>query len=71
MPRTPWLDLVTPFTVVAALGILAGLLEPAGVSLAGPVNAVAFIVWSLWLIATAVVALRQGPGRTPSASGRE
>src|SRR5687768_16982031 len=36
--------------VVAASGILFGLLEPAGVGFAGTVNALAYILWSLWLI---------------------
>lgn len=37
--------------ILAAVGILIGLLEPAGVSAAGAVNAISYIVWSLWLIA--------------------
>ncbi|MFN8678581.1 MAG: DUF4386 domain-containing protein [Thermomicrobiales bacterium] len=44
--------------IVAALGILAGLLEPAGFALGGTINAFAYILWSLWLIATAIVLLR-------------
>jgi hypothetical protein len=44
--------------ILAALGILAGLLEPAGVALGGTINAFAYILWSLWLIATAVFLLR-------------
>jgi hypothetical protein len=36
--------------VIAAIGILAGLLEPAGWKPAGMINATAYIVWSLWLI---------------------
>lgn len=34
-----------------ALGIAAGLLEPAGVPLAGAINAVSYLLWALWLIA--------------------
>jgi hypothetical protein len=41
-----------------AIGILAGLLEPAGMTLAGPVNAVAYLLWSVWLIALGVTVLR-------------
>ena len=44
--------------VVSALGILAGMLEPAGFALGGTINAFAYILWSLWLIATAIVLLR-------------
>ena len=44
--------------IVAALGILAGLLEPAGFALGGTINALAYILWSLWLIATAIFLLR-------------
>lgn len=36
--------------IAAAVGILSGLLEPAGWKLAGALNAVSYIVWSLWLI---------------------
>lgn len=54
-PFRTWLGWVG---IVAALGILAGLLEPAGFALGGTINAFAYILWSLWLIATAVVLLR-------------
>lgn len=43
---------------VSAAGILVGLLEPAGFAMAGAINAVAYIVWSLWLVAVGVVLLR-------------
>jgi hypothetical protein len=36
--------------LVPAIGILAGLLEPAGWKAAGAVNAVGYLAWSLWLI---------------------
>jgi hypothetical protein len=54
-PFRRWLGWVG---IVAALGILAGLLEPAGFALGGTINAFAYILWSLWLIATAIVLLR-------------
>jgi hypothetical protein len=54
-PFRTWLGWVG---IVAALGILAGLLEPAGFALGGPINAFAYILWSLWLIATAIFLLR-------------
>jgi hypothetical protein len=39
---------------VAAVGIMAGLLEPAGWKPAGAINAISYIVWSLWLIVTGI-----------------
>jgi len=47
--------------IVSAAGILVGLLEPAGFSLAGTINAVAYLVWSLWLVATGISMLRARP----------
>jgi uncharacterized protein DUF4386 len=60
-PFRAWLGWVG---IVAALGILAGLLEPAGFALGGTINAFAYILWSLWLIVTAIFLLR--PVRTVS-----
>jgi hypothetical protein len=54
----PWLGWVG---IVSALGILVGLLEPAGFALAGTINAVAYLAWSLWLVATGVSLLRARP----------
>jgi hypothetical protein len=55
--------------LVAAVGILAGLLEPAGVVVAGTINALSYILWSLWLIGSGVALLRFRPDvgapRTP------
>lgn len=51
----PWLGWAG---IVSALGILVGLLEPAGIALAGTINAVAYLAWSLWLVATGVSLLR-------------
>lgn len=45
---SPWLAVVG---LVAAIGIWAGLLESAGFKPAGAINAISYIVWSLWLIA--------------------
>jgi hypothetical protein len=47
--------------LVAAAGILAGLLEPAGLAVAGTINALSYILWSLWLIAAGVLLLRRRP----------
>jgi hypothetical protein len=49
------------FGIIAAVGIMVGLLEPAGVSAAGAVNAISYIVWSLWLIVSGVILLRAQP----------
>jgi hypothetical protein len=35
---------------ILAVGILFGTLEPAGVSVAGLVNAIAYILWAIWLV---------------------
>jgi hypothetical protein len=40
--------------LLPAVGILTGLLEPAGWKPAGALNAVGYLVWSLWLIALGV-----------------
>lgn len=36
--------------IVAGIGILVGLLEPMGVQIAGMINAISYLVWSLWLV---------------------
>jgi len=54
----PWLGWAG---IVSALGILVGLLESAGFALAGTINAVAYLAWSLWLVATGVSLLRARP----------
>jgi hypothetical protein len=54
----PWLGWAG---IASALGILVGLLEPAGIALAGTINAVAYLVWSLWLVGTGIALLRLHP----------
>jgi hypothetical protein len=54
----PWLGWAG---IASALGILVGLLEPAGIALAGTINAIAYLVWSLWLVATGIALLRLHP----------
>ena len=44
--------------LVAAVGILAGLLEPVGVTGAGIINALNYILWSVWLMGTGIALLR-------------
>jgi hypothetical protein len=41
--------------IISALGILAGLFEPTGWKPAGAINAVGYIVWSLWLLISGVI----------------
>jgi hypothetical protein len=47
--------------VVLALGIAAGLGEPAGWELGGTINSISYLVWALWLIAAGVVLLVRRP----------
>jgi hypothetical protein len=58
----PWLGALG---TVAALGIMIGMLEPAGWEPAGLVVALSYILWSLWLIAFGVLLLRGWTSRTP------
>lgn len=48
---------------LSALGIFSGVLEPAGLAWAGAVNAAAYIVWAVWMLATGVFLL--GSGKKP------
>ena len=43
--------------MLLAVGIAAGLLEPAGWELAGAINAISYLAWALWLIVVGVVLL--------------
>ncbi|MBW4436789.1 MAG: DUF4386 domain-containing protein [Pleurocapsa minor GSE-CHR-MK-17-07R] len=45
------------FGIISALGVMAGLLEPAGWKPAGAINAISYILWSLWLIAAGILLL--------------
>jgi hypothetical protein len=75
MMRSPlfgrWLGLSG---VVLALGVAAGLLEPAGLELAGTINALSYLAWAVWLIVVgAVVIVRRSelaPAMHPSAATR-
>ncbi len=62
MLRTPlvgrWLGISG---MVLAAGVAAGLLEPAGVAFAGPVNAISYLAWAGWLIVVGVVLLVRRP----------
>ena len=55
-PRFPgWLGWAG---IVSATGILSGLLEPAGVPLAGLINAIAYIAWAIWMVIAGIFVLR-------------
>jgi hypothetical protein len=41
--------------IIPALGIFAGVLEEIGVKPAAIVNAIAYVLWSLWLIALGII----------------
>ncbi len=47
--------LLGAFGIVSAVGIMTGLLEPAGWKPAGAINAISYILWSLWLIIAGIV----------------
>jgi hypothetical protein len=47
--------------VVLGIGVLAGVLEPAGIELAGTINAIAYSVWALWLVIAGIFVLRGVP----------
>ena len=45
--------------LIPAIGIFIGLFEEAGFKAAGAINAISYILWSIWLIAVGVVLLLQ------------
>jgi hypothetical protein len=44
-----------------AIGVASGLLEPAGVSLVGAINAISYLAWALWLMVVGVLMLVRRP----------
>jgi hypothetical protein len=46
--------LIAILGIVSALGILTGMLEPFGWKPAGMINAMSYIVWSLWMILSGI-----------------
>jgi len=50
-PRFGWLG------ILPAIGVLAGVFEETGFKAAGAVNAISYILWSLWLIAFGIALL--------------
>ena len=53
--------------IILALGIAAGLLEPAGLELAGTINSFSYLAWAVWLIVVGVVLLVRRTAATPLA----
>ena len=51
---------------ILALGIAAGLAEPAGWELGGTINTLSYLVWALWLIGVGVTLLIRGVGAVPA-----
>ena len=51
---------------VLALGIAAGLVEPAGWDLGGTINTLSYLVWALWLIGVGVTLLIRGVRTLPA-----
>lgn len=51
--------LIKPWLMVPGLligvGVAAGMLEPAGVEWAGLVNAIAYLLWAMWLVGVGIV----------------
>ncbi len=43
--------------IIPAVGILAGVLEEAGFKTAGAINAISYILWSVWLVSFGIVLL--------------
>jgi hypothetical protein len=60
--------------MLLALGIAVGLLEPAGLELAGTINALSYLAWAIWLMVVGVVMIvRRGesvPALRPSPIAR-
>ena len=68
-PHAAWLGVSG---LLLAAGIAAGLLEPAGWAPGGAVNAFAYMLWALWLIALGVrwlIAARGARSGTPELIG--
>ncbi|MBF6594184.1 MAG: DUF4386 domain-containing protein [Thermaceae bacterium] len=55
LEHSPWLGRVG---VVLGVGILTGMLEVAGVSWAGTLNALSYLLWAVWMVAFGVMVLR-------------
>ena len=47
--------------IASAVGILLGLLEPAGWKPAGMINALSYLLWSVWLIVAGILLIAWTP----------
>ena len=55
--------------MVLAVGVAAGLLEPAGWELAGTINALSYLGWALWMVLVGIVlVVRRNPVRVSARS---
>lgn len=52
--------------MLLAVGVAAGLLEPAGLEFAGSINAISYLAWAVWLIVVGMVILFR---RVPQVDG--
>jgi hypothetical protein len=51
MPKSKYFSAWLGWTgIVLAVGILLGMLEPAGVPVVGAINAIAYSLWAIWLV---------------------
>lgn len=55
LERSPWLGRIG---AVLGVGIMSGMLEVAGVSWAGTLNAFSYLLWAVWMVAFGVTVLR-------------
>jgi hypothetical protein len=51
--------------IVPAIGIFSGILEQVGFQAAAEINAISYIVWSVWLIISGIFILRSSPQIQP------
>lgn len=58
----PWLGWLG---IVSAIGIFSGILEQVGFQAAADINAISYIVWSVWLILSGIFILRSSPQVQP------
>jgi uncharacterized protein DUF4386 len=54
---------------VLALGILAGMAEPFGLAAAGAINAIAYSVWAIWLLALGIMLVWKQPVALATGAG--
>jgi hypothetical protein len=55
--------------IVSAVGIITGMLEPAGWEAAGVINALSYVLWSIWMLMAGIMLLVKAPA--PEAQPRQ